>query len=77
MRKPMEGDYLFINRQGQRKRLALYLKQEKIPRRLRSELQVVAWNDVILWVPEHRISACFFVTDETKNILRLQVGRKE
>lgn len=75
LREPMEGDYLLINRQGQRKRLALYLKQEKIPERLRSGIQVVAWGNVILWIPGHRDNAYFFITDETEKMLRLQISQ--
>lgn len=77
LRTPKEGDYLLVNRQGQRKRLALYLKQEKIPERLRSETPVVAWGNVILWVPGHRDSVYFFITDETEKIIRLQVSREK
>jgi tRNA(Ile)-lysidine synthase len=77
LRTPREGDYLLVNREGQRKPLNLYLKQEKIPLKQRAVLPVVAWGNVILWVPEHRDSACFFVTEKTTQILRLDIGRKE
>jgi tRNA(Ile)-lysidine synthase len=76
-RTPREGDYLLVNREGQRKPLNLYLKQEKIPLKQRAVLPVVAWGNVILWVPGHRDSACFFVTEKTTQILRLDIGRKE
>jgi tRNA(Ile)-lysidine synthase len=77
LRTPREGDYLFVNREGQRKGLNLYLKQEKIPQKQRAALPVVACGSVILWVPGHRDSACFFVTEETTQILRLDIGRRE
>lgn len=73
LRHPRENDYLLINRQGQKKRLALYLKQEKIPQRKRERINVVAYNDVILWVPGLRDSAYFFVTEDTRRVLRLHV----
>jgi tRNA(Ile)-lysidine synthase len=77
LRTPREGDYLFVTREGQRKRLSIYLKQEKIPQKQRAAQPVVAWGNVILWVFGHRDSACFFVTEETTQILRLDIGRKE
>lgn len=77
LRTPLDGDYLLINRQGQKKRLALYLKQEKIPERLRSQTPVVAWGNIILWVIGHRDSAYFFVTEKTEKILRLRVSGEE
>ena len=65
---------LIINREGQKKKLSVYLKQEKIPAGLRSETFVAAIGNVVLWVVGHRDSAGFFVTQETKNILELKLA---
>ncbi len=73
LRYPQEKDFLLINSEGQKKRLALYLKQAKIPQRKREKTLVVALGDVILWVPGLRDSAYFFVSGDTRRVLRLRV----
>ncbi len=76
LRYPEEGDVFIFNRQGKKKSLATYLKQEKIPARRRGRTQVVAWGKHILWVPGHADSPFFFVGEETTRILKLMTSRK-
>ncbi len=71
LRYPQENDFLLISSEGQKKRLALYLKQAKIPQRKREKITIVAIGDVILWVPGFRDSPYFFVTRDTKRVLRI------
>ncbi len=73
LRYPQEKDFLLINSEGQKKRLAIYLKQAKIPQRKREKTLVVALGDVILWVPGLRDSAYFFVSKDTNRVLRLEL----
>lgn len=71
-RKP--GDYLEINRAHGRKKLKAYLIDEKVPAAERDELLLLADEAHIVWIPGHRISEGYKVTEETKNILKVQIS---
>ena len=71
-RKP--GDYLEINRAHGRKKLKAYLIDEKVPASERDELLLLADGAHIVWIPGHRISEAYKVTEETKNILKVQIS---
>lgn len=67
------GDYLTINEGLSRKTLKDYMIGEKIPKNKRGELYVLADGSHILWVPGHRISQYYKVTEYTKCILQVTV----
>ena len=69
------GDYLTINKQGQRKSLKEYFINEKIPALKRGEVPVIADENHILWIIGYRISAYFKVTSETKKIIQMTIRR--
>ncbi len=71
-RKP--GDYLEINRAHGRKKLKAYLIDEKVPVSERDELLLLADGAHIVWIPGHRISEAYKVTEETRNILKVQIS---
>ena len=71
-RKP--GDYLEINRAHGRKKLKAYLIDEKVPASERDELLLLADGAHIVWIPGHRISEAYKVTEETRNILKVQIS---
>lgn len=56
LRTRRPGDYLVIREDGSRKKLADYLIDEKVPRRLRDEVPLLADGHHILWVIGGRIS---------------------
>lgn len=72
-RKRKPGDYLTINSQMGRKSLQDYFVNEKIPKSERDLIYVLADASHIMWVPGHRISEYYKVTENTKRILQVKV----
>ena len=68
------GDYLTINNRLGHKSLQDYFVNEKIPKADRSNLYVLADGSHILWVPGHRISEYYKVSDHTKTVLQVRVN---
>jgi len=67
------GDFLEISREHKRKKLNRFLIDEKIPAREREHLRVLADGSHVLWVPGKRISERYKVTEETRQILKVQI----
>ncbi|MBR5798884.1 MAG: tRNA lysidine(34) synthetase TilS [Lachnospiraceae bacterium] len=67
------GDYLCINKQAEHKLLQDYFVNEKIPRKQRDSLYVLADGSHILWVPGYRISEHYKVTQDTEKILEIKI----
>ena len=70
------GDYLCINRQGEHKSLQDYFVNEKIPKKQRDTLQILADGDHILWVPGYRISEYYKVTEDTTRVLEIKITQE-
>ncbi len=75
IRNRKEGDFLTINDDGAKKSLKKYMIDEKIPRGDREQKILLCCDNHVLWVVDHRISAYFKVTDETKRLLKVTVRR--
>jgi len=73
------GDYLVISQSGAKKSLKRYMIEEKIPVNRRDKMQVLADGAHVMWVPGHRISAAYKVTEKTERILQVQLtgGRED
>lgn len=64
------GDYLWLDREGRRKKLSRIFVDEKIPKHRRRRIPVLALGSHVLWIPElNRQSAYFYVTEETQKVL--------
>ncbi len=72
VRTRQKGDYIVIDNNGATKKLKKYFIDEKIPRRERDEVLLVADGNHILWVVGYRISADVKVTPNTKKIVKLE-----
>lgn len=72
-RKRRPGDYLTIDGQQHHKKLQDYLIEEKMPAKERDSAVLLADGAHIMWVPGHRISAAYKVTEQTKRILEVYV----
>ncbi len=75
IRNRQNGDY-FLLKTGDgvgRKKLKDYFMDEKIPRKNRDELILIAEESHVLWMVSHRISEGFKVTEETQRILQISV----
>ena len=69
LRTRQPGDYLVINAGGQKKALADYMIDEKIPARERDHIPLIAQGSHVLWVIGYRISYGARVTEETESAL--------
>ena len=71
LRHRRPGDYLIINDQGGRKKLKDYFIDEKIERRERDRLWLLADGSHVLWVIGGRMSAACRVTERTEKVLKI------
>ena len=67
-----KGDYLVVDGEGHTKKLKKYFIDEKIPRRDRDNVVLVADGNHVLWVVGHRISEDVKVTPKTKKVVKLE-----
>lgn len=67
------GDFLTINVNLSKKSLKEYMIGEKIPKNIRSGFFILADGSHIMWVPGHRISQYYKVTETTNSILEVQL----
>ncbi|MDD3253629.1 MAG: tRNA lysidine(34) synthetase TilS [Lachnospiraceae bacterium] len=70
VRSRQEGDYLMLP-DGQRKMIARYMIDEKIPREERERILLLAEGHHVLWVVGYRISEYYKITNDTKAILQV------
>lgn len=67
------GDYLVVDRSGNRQKLKSYFINEKIPKEERDKLLLLADGSHILWVIGHRMSMAGQVRESTQRILEIQI----
>lgn len=72
-RTRQRGDYLIINRGGNRKTLKEYMINEKIDRWRRQQMYILADGAHVLWIPGYRISEYYKVTVQTKMIMEISI----
>ena len=79
IRTRKSGDYFTI-KSGEssmcHKALKDYMITEKIPRERRDELWILAEGNHILWLPGYRISEYYKITENTKQVLQVQLITK-
>lgn len=71
LRTRRPGDYLVINEQGGRKKLKDYFIDEKIERRERDRMWLLADGSHVLWVIGGRMSVACRVTERTEKVLKI------
>ncbi len=76
LRTKQPGDYLVINGGRNRKRLKKLLVDEKVPVELRDTLAVLAAGSHVLWAVGVRSTEGFRVTENTKQILVVELKKK-
>lgn len=76
VRKRMPGDYITLDDSGSRKLLKSYFIDEKIPRRLRDKIWLLAEGSHVLWIVGYRTSAAYKADSTTKRILKAAIRRK-
>ena len=67
------GDFLTINGAGAKKSLKRYMIEEKIPANRRDKLVILADGAHVIWVPGHRISAAYRITEQTARVLQINL----
>ena len=73
LRTRREGDFFQAGRDGGTKLLREYFVTAKVPREERDRREVVACGSEILWIPGERGTERYYVTEQTKRILVLEV----
>lgn len=76
LRHRKKGDYLVINKKGEKKSLKRLFIDEKVPRQDRDKIWLFADGSHILWIVGGRISEHYKVTDATEHILAIQVAKE-
>ena len=72
VRNRRTGDYITLA-SGGRKTVKSFMIDEKIPRESRDGILLLAEGSHILWIVGYRISEYYKVTEQTKNILQVQL----
>jgi tRNA(Ile)-lysidine synthase len=70
-------DFLVINKEGNRKKVSKYLKDEKVPEDMRNQTFLFADGDHVMWVVGHRISEYYKIDDKTETVLEIEVSKEE
>lgn len=73
LRTRRTGDYLTVNSAGGRKKLKDYMIDEKIPRRDRDGIPLLASGHEVFWVIGHRIGESCKIREDTERVLRIQI----
>lgn len=69
LRTRRSGDYLVINRQGDKKKLKSYWIDEKVPMADRDRIPCVADGSHIMWIYGYRVSEYYKVTEDTCRVM--------
>lgn len=72
IRTRKSGDYFIMNEKGNRKKLASFFIDEKIPSRERDQMYLLAKESEVIWLIGGRISENYKVTGNTKYILTIE-----
>ncbi len=76
LRHRADGDYLEVAK-GAHKKLKDYLIDSKIPRDERDDLILLTDGHSVIWIVGMRISEAYKITEETKNVLKVQIMEEE
>ena len=74
LRTRQQGDYLTIDTALHTKSVKQYMINEKIPKRRRDSMYILADGSHILWIPGYRISERYKVDESTRRILEVRRG---
>jgi tRNA(Ile)-lysidine synthase len=66
-------DYIVVNQQGGKKKLKDYFIDIKLPQEERNRVPLLCRGQEVLWVVGHRIGESCKITEQTKNIIEIQI----
>lgn len=69
--------HITINKQGGRQSLKKFCKNQKIAKDLRSEVLNIRTESQVLWIINYRSTLEAKVTEQTKKIIKIQIGGQE
>ena len=73
VRTRRKGDYIILDESGSRKKLKDFFIDKKIPKEERDNILLVANGSDIVWIFGYRLSGAYMVTEDSLNIIRLQI----
>lgn len=73
LRKRRPGDYLRIDKKGNKQKLKSYFVNQKVPREEREKMWLIADGPEIVWIPEYRMNCAYYVKDSTERILEIKI----
>lgn len=76
VRTRKNGDYLVINREGNRKKLTRCMIDDKIPAEDRGQIPLIASGQEIVWIVGGRMSESCKITSETRRVLQIEYQGK-
>lgn len=77
IRTRKSGDYVVINRKGDKKKLKKFFIDEKIPQFKRDKMMLLTCGNLVLAILEYKYFDVFEVDNKTKNILSIQELERE
>lgn len=73
VRRRRAGDYLAIGKDGGRQKLKSFFINEKVSRRDRDQMLLIADGSHIMWIPGMRMSAQYQIGRDTRRILEIKI----
>lgn len=77
VRTRKSGDYLVINREGNRKKLTRCMIDDKIPGESRESVPLLAAGDEVFWIVGERLGESGRITPETRTVLQIEYQGKK
>ena len=74
IRSKIPGDCITIDKSGHSKKLKSWFVNEKIPAGERAEISLLAKGNDILWIIGHRMSCAYQVSEQTEQILQIEIS---
>lgn len=71
------GDYITLDKKGNKQKLKQYFINEKIPREERDNILLIAEGNHILWIVGYRMNSAYQINEHTKNILKIKINKGE
>ena len=72
LRTPREGDYLIISSDAHKKKLNDFFTDQKIPRKDRGKILILAKDSLVLWVIGYRMGEWGKIGDQTKTVAEIE-----
>ena len=73
LRQWQEGDYFHPSGMTGKKKLSKYFKDEKLSLLDKENVWLLCSGDDVVWILNHRSDNRFIVTEDTKDILKIEI----